>query len=310
MPLIITIIVTYNGEKWIDECLASLLQSTHPTKIFIIDNASTDRTRTIIRQKYPDLLLIKNSTNTGFGQANNIGIEYAFTQNAGFVFLLNQDAYVKSDTLEQLVKTSNLHPEYGIISPLQMDGSGKKLDVLFRKFISNNYSDEFIQDIEIGAANLPEIFPVRFVNATSWFIPMKCLQTTGLFSPLFYHYGEDNHYCSRAQYHGFTVGIIPTATVLHDKIYETGGVNLLLRKIQLDPLYILLDIRRSMVMAYLIVFWKLVGYTWKGISKKSPAILKLTLRQTGWVFTHFSLISKTRKESKIPFIDNNSKYLK
>ncbi|MEO9210288.1 MAG: glycosyltransferase family 2 protein [Ginsengibacter sp.] len=302
MQIIITILVTYNGEKWINQCIECILRSSIPTKLIIVDNASTDSTKTIIRQKYPELYLVENNVNTGFGQANNIGINYALSQNADFVFLVNQDAYLNSDTLEKLLIISNLHPEYGIISPLQMDGSGNNLDMLFRKFISNNYSDDFIHQIETHAPDLPGIFPVRFVNATAWFITKKCLQTTGLFNPIFYHYGEDNHYCSRAQYHGFKVGISTDAKMQHDKIYDVPGDKLLLRKIQLDPLYILLDIRRNLVIAYLLVFWKLIGYTQKGISKKSKAILKLAGQKASWVFTHFSLVRNIRRESKVPFI--------
>lgn len=49
----------------------------------------------IIKEQYPQVILIENHENLGFGKANNIGIEIALKNNANFVFLLNQDAWVK-----------------------------------------------------------------------------------------------------------------------------------------------------------------------------------------------------------------------
>lgn len=302
MPDLIAIIVTYNGEKWIGTCLDCLLKSVLQPKIIIIDNASTDQTKTIIKERFPLLHLIENDKNIGFGQANNIGMEYALSQGAEFVFLLNQDAYLYPDTLEKLTDIHLGHMEYGIISPLQQDGSGMALDRLFRKFISNNYPQDFVKKIESGDPDLPSVFPVRFVNAAAWLITVKCLRTTGLFNPLFYHYGEDNNYSSRAQYHGFKVGITPAAAVRHDRIYEDQGAKLLQRQIQLVPLYILLDLRKPLFTACLIVFWKMVGYSWKGLKRKSPAILRLTFHRITWFLSNFSLIRKTRKETKKTYL--------
>lgn len=302
MSEIITIIVSYNGERWIQQCLDCLSRSTVQTEIVIVDNASTDSTRAIIRKHYPGVVLLENKLNKGFGQANNVGMEYAITQKAEFVFLLNQDAYPYPDTLEKLLSIHARHPEYGIISPVQKEGTGEKLDVLFSSFIANNYPEAVVRKIENAAPDSPEIFPVRFVNATSWFISMKCLQVTGLFSPLFYHYGEDNHYCSRAQYHGFKVGVATTTAVRHDKAYHISPDDLLQRKIKLDPLYILLDIRKGIGLVYLIVCWKLVGYGWKSICRRSPAISGTVVREAVWILTHVSLIRETRMESKIPYM--------
>jgi len=104
MNVIYVVIVTYNGMQWIDKCLDSLIHSSIPLNIIIIDNLSTDGTVDFIKHKYPTVELVETGKNLGFGKANNIGITHAVKQNADYVFLLNQDAWVGLNTIDELVK--------------------------------------------------------------------------------------------------------------------------------------------------------------------------------------------------------------
>jgi GT2 family glycosyltransferase len=298
MLQVLVIIVTYNGEKWIEACLNCLSKSAREASVMIIDNASTDNTKKIIKDKFPSFQLIEEEDNLGFGQANNIGMKYAVQNGFDYVFLLNQDAYVSPDTISVLASIHEKHPEFGIISPLQLDGKGKALDELFRRFIVNNYPEDFVQKIESHSGDVPEVFPVRFVNAAAWFISKECLQKVGLFHPLFYHYGEDNNYCSRSQYHGFKAGITPLAAVCHDKIYDHDRHKLLLRQIHLVPLYILLDLRKKRGLTRLLATWKIIGYYWKGIRFHSSDIRRLVFSEFKWILRNRKIISDARAEMK------------
>src|SRR5699024_4123474 len=120
MLKVIVIIVTYNGEKWIQTCLSCIQRDQYPVEVIVIDNASTDQNKEIIRNEFPDIRLIENNTNLGFGQANNIGMQIALKKQADYVFLLNQDAYIYPDTIIKLLSVLKQHPEYGIVSPLQL----------------------------------------------------------------------------------------------------------------------------------------------------------------------------------------------
>ena len=77
-----TIIVTYNGDKWIEKCLRSLRDSTLSLSVLVIDNASTDKTVNIVKEQFPEFQLIETGANLGFGKANNIGLEMALQKNA------------------------------------------------------------------------------------------------------------------------------------------------------------------------------------------------------------------------------------
>ena len=88
---ILVIIVSYNFERWIDRCLNSLRQSEQQADVVVIDNASQDRTVSLIESRYPEVRLIKSKENLGFGRANNIGMKIALKEGYDAVFLLNQE---------------------------------------------------------------------------------------------------------------------------------------------------------------------------------------------------------------------------
>ena len=60
---ILTIIVSYNFERWMKPCLESLTHSVHPTDVLVIDNGSTDHTVSLLREAYPWVHLIANGEN-------------------------------------------------------------------------------------------------------------------------------------------------------------------------------------------------------------------------------------------------------
>lgn len=183
------LIVTYNGMPWLKQCLDSC--ASYP--IIIADNASSDETVCFIETNYPNVTVLKQSNNLGFGQANNIGIRYALDQGAEQVFLLNQDAYLVGSALEVLMEFQKQHPEYGVLSPIHITGDQKKLDKNFSNFMLKEKTGQFYSDFVLGN-RLAAVYEVSFVNAAAWLVSKKCLESVGGFDPLFFHYGEDDNY--------------------------------------------------------------------------------------------------------------------
>lgn len=215
MVITYVIIVTYNGMKWIEECLKSVLNSSIPVSVVVIDNCSTDKTTNFIKTEFPDVILLEQNKNLGFGRANNIGMSYALKHDADFVFLLNQDAFVEPNTIERLIETAQQNPEYGILSPIQTDYSGNLLENYFFKFMAEDKSRTFYSDFVLKN-NLKKIYDIDFIQAAAWLLPKKTLKTIGGFDPHFFHYGEDNNYCQRVLFHNLKIGVVSTAFIRHD----------------------------------------------------------------------------------------------
>lgn len=214
---IIAIIVTYNGMKWYKKCFNSLIESTIPVQTIIIDNNSTDDSVQFIKENYPQFKLIESNLNLGFGKANNIGLKYAIQEDADFVFLLNQDAWVKTNTLEGLVDKIKESPNFGIVSPIHLSGSEDNLDPHFSTYIQSDSCPNLLSDFVIKGNAEDRIYPVKFVNAALWLISKQCIYDVGGFDPIFPHYGEDDNYIGRIQYHGYEIGIYPKVFGVHDR---------------------------------------------------------------------------------------------
>lgn len=204
MALVKTIIVTYNGEHYIEKCIASVLNSSIQTDIIIIDNNSSDNTVKIISEKFPSVELIRSNKNHGFGKANNIGISRAIKNDFDYILLLNQDAYLEKNTIEGLMQIHKKNHDYGILSPIHYNNNNS-IDHLFYKNIGENFTKN------VGVSE------VKFINAAIWLISSECINVNGGFMPIFPHYGEDDNYCHRVRFSGYKIGYCPNLTAIHDR---------------------------------------------------------------------------------------------
>jgi GT2 family glycosyltransferase len=205
------VIVTYNAMPWIQKCL----ESTLPYPVIVVDNSSVDDTVVFIRNNFPSVTLLPQKNNLGFGKANNIGIAKALELKAKAVFLLNQDAYLIDNCLDKLWTIQQAAPNYGILSPIHINGKQTKLDSGFSKYVKNTQNSDFFSDFVLK--NIQTVYDVPFVNAAGWLLSEKCITTVGGFDPLFFHYAEDDNYCHRVLYHGLKVGVVSEAFLIHDR---------------------------------------------------------------------------------------------
>lgn len=216
-PRVTVVVVTYNGAQWIEKCLRSVQESSLEPHIIVIDNKSNDGTIECIKSNFSKIELIEENVNHGFGKANNIGIRKALDQGTDYVLLLNQDAYLEKNTIENLVSAFDEEVgNTGIISPLHLAPSGE-IDFGFQDHIKRYApisSQRSILSKERG------LFEVGFVNAACWMLSRMAIETVGGFNPLFPHYGEDNDYINRLVFHGLQVRVLSSTNIIHDRIQK------------------------------------------------------------------------------------------
>jgi GT2 family glycosyltransferase len=111
-PLVSISLVTYNGMRWIDACLESVLAQSHPAVEFVLlDNASTDGTAARLdtfSDEHASVQLVQSTENLGFAAAHNRNLERA---QGAFVCLLNQDVVLDPDFLKEALKAFEKHSE-------------------------------------------------------------------------------------------------------------------------------------------------------------------------------------------------------
>lgn len=203
-------------KDWIQKCFDSIINSTIPVKIIAIDNNSSDNSVEFIKKNYPEVYLIENKENKGFGGANNQGLKYALENGAEYFFLLNQDAWVDSNTIENLVKISKVDSDFGVVSPIHLNGNGNALDYNFSNYVVPNNCENLYSDLALNKVE-NKIYESEFICAAAWLLTKKCLEKVGGFSPTFFHYAEDDNYIHRLKYKGLKIGVYPKVFIYHDR---------------------------------------------------------------------------------------------
>ena len=210
---IAVVIVSYNGQEWIRECLKSLADCLRVTQIIVVDNASADKTCQIIQTEFPAVNLIQLPRNTGFGFANNVGISLALRSEIHGVLLLNQDARVAPDMVQQLATASDKSPHLGILSPLQLNYDGSLIHRGFLKYLAMSCNEY----LTAAAMSRPlDVYDFPNAPAAIWYLPKNTLKSVGGFDPLFFVYCEDSDYVNRTFAAGLKMALVPSAVGFHD----------------------------------------------------------------------------------------------
>lgn len=119
------VIVSYNVRQYLDECLDSVKKALYgiDSEVFVVDNASSDDTLSVLPPKYPWVHFIANQDNVGFSRANNIAIRQATGE---YVLLLNPDTNVAEQTLSEAVSFMDGHPQAGGAGVMMLNGDGTR----------------------------------------------------------------------------------------------------------------------------------------------------------------------------------------
>ena len=211
---VVVVIISFNGEKWIEECIKSILQNGYSNiEIVVVDNASKDKTISIIRTKFKKVILFEQRKNVGFGRGCNIGFRYAMSQKSEYVLLLNQDIKLDRHCIENMVGVCEKNKKIGIASPLQMDYAGLHIDSHFKRLY--NLESETIADS--GKLSRDSI-EVDTIIGASMLLRSEVIKAIGGFDPIYFMYHEEGDLCRRAKYHGIQIHIVPKAIVCHKHI--------------------------------------------------------------------------------------------
>ena len=199
------ILVAYNSEKVIASAIASLLADAAVEKIIVVDNCSHDNTRDMIRRDFPQVTLIENPRNDGFGPANNIALARV---SGDYALLVNPDAVMNAGAIEKLLLASERHPDAAIVAPALYDEQGK----LHHSFKRNVFDRESSRDKLV----VPEgEMCAEFLSGAVMLFNMELMRQVGFFDPNIFLYYEDDDICLRVRNAGFSLVYVPAAHAVH-----------------------------------------------------------------------------------------------
>ncbi len=188
-------LVTWNGEKFINNCLDSLLnQSYEDFSIQILDNGSMDKTREILAKDYPQILVEKKDRNLGFAKAYN---QLMLRSKSDYVLIVNQDMVFAKDFLKEMVNMIEQNENIGVVGPclyrlIDFEKS-EVIDSLGLKIFKNyQVVDTYAGEKDV---NVPERFEVFGISGAVALFRKKALESVRFeneyFDNDFFAYKED-----------------------------------------------------------------------------------------------------------------------
>lgn len=215
------IIVNYNGGAYLRRCLHALSQQTKPpVSVILVDNASNDGSCDGLETEFPDVRLLRQSTNLGFAAANNLAAKLA--DNTTWLALLNPDAFPEADWLERLMETAQRHPDVAAFGsqalladhPDLIDGIG---DVYHISGLA--WRREHNRPASKVAKTMREIFSPC---AAAALYRSDRFREVGGFDEAYFCYFEDVDLGFRLRLAGYACLYVPEARVLHQGSASTG----------------------------------------------------------------------------------------
>lgn len=192
-------------------CLASVAASDRlPEAVIVVDNASTDGSIESVQRRFPEVEILRNAENRGFGSACNRGIEQAVERRCDFVLMLNQDALLEPETLASILELATAHPRAAIVgaktvsttraadgSPVLLyNGAWRRVLPLWQRIPGIGGSSRTAS---------PEPREVDYVWGHGMLVRCAALDEVGDFDAGFFMYYEDLDLCWRMQRAGWEI---------------------------------------------------------------------------------------------------------
>lgn len=215
------ILVSYNTAEITIKSLQHLYLSSHELKmeVVIVDNASRDNSVELISENYPEIPLIKNKINVGFGRANNQALPYI---SGRYVLLLNTDAFVDKTVIAQTIAYMEMNPKCGILG-VKLIGEHGDLQPSCRYFPTpwNIFLDSTglkgyfknVQMVDDMDWDHNSVRSCDWVPGCYYLVRREVIDQVGLFDPLYFMYCEEVDHCFSTKKAGWDVAYYPIPVV-------------------------------------------------------------------------------------------------
>ena len=224
------IFVNYNTSQLTQDAIKSVYEKTKNItfEIIVVDNASVDNSVEDIKTAFPEVNVIANTKNVGFGRANNIGMKIAKGQ---YFFLLNTDAYLLNNAIEVLFNfmEEKTNDHVGITGGHMFRENGNDCISAanfpnFKLFVKGSFWKHFYKK-SFYINEKPKLLPVReknpyevdYVSGADFFVRRSIIERIGGFNKRFFLYFEETELCLRLKrkIKDSKIMIVPDARIVH-----------------------------------------------------------------------------------------------
>jgi GT2 family glycosyltransferase/nucleoside-diphosphate-sugar epimerase len=227
------IIVNFNAGYLLTDCVRSVLSSTLPVEVIVVDNKSTDLSLGYLRREWGNdgrLRIIENPDNLGFARANNIAIG---STQGDYLLFLNPDCLIPPRTLEGMLATLEAYPEAGMAGCLirnpdgsEQPGCRRSVPTPWRTFIRitrlntfSKYHPRFHSYVQTGQPMPTEPIEVEAISGAFMLVRRSAVDRVGVMDEGYFMHCEDLDWCMRFRQTGLKILFVP-----HIEIMHVGGV--------------------------------------------------------------------------------------
>ena len=240
------VIVSWNVRGLLEACLISVYESLKSSnlnrKVWVVDNASTDGSAEMVRERFPQARLMANETNVGFASANNQALQamgFPSTERhelSRYVLLLNPDTEVLDDALTTMVRFLDDNPHAGVAGAKLLYPDGRLHHSAFAfPTLAQAFLDFFPLHYRLLNSRLNgryprrlyergEPFPIDHPLGAALMARGEAIQEVGLLDERFFIYCEEIDWCMRIKKAGWGIYCVPRAEVVHHVAESTGQV--------------------------------------------------------------------------------------
>jgi len=233
MKPISVIIVNFNAGGFLSDCVRSVVASTVPVEVIVVDNQSTDNSLDTLRRDFPGedrLKIIENQENLGFAKANNIALPFA---QGDYVLFLNPDCLIRPDTLVNMLAVMEKYPQAGMAGCLirnpdgsEQAGCRRAVPTPWRTFVRltslyrfSKYHPKLKSFVQTDTPLPTEPVEIEAISGAFMLVRRSALEKVGPLDEGYFMHCEDLDWCMRFRQLGFQILFVPDVEILH-----VGGV--------------------------------------------------------------------------------------
>lgn len=203
-PSLSVIVVNYNTSDFLVRCLNSIAsESDQDIEVIVVDNASQDGSKDIIKKNFPWVRLIANDRNLGFAHANNQALKVS---RGAYVHFLNPDTEVRHGAFKAMIEFMESSPKIGLAGTRILNPDGSVQLSVDKRYPGEKYASGELKGLKGDLA---------WVSGASMIARRGIVDDLGGFDERFFLYGEEQDLCLRVRKAGWIVGFIPDAVVIH-----------------------------------------------------------------------------------------------
>ncbi|MEZ5447983.1 MAG: glycosyltransferase family 2 protein [Thiolinea sp.] len=231
-PQLSIILVSYTTADYMQRALNAVYQETRASsfEVIVVDNASSDHSVALLREQFPEVILIESATNLGFAGGVCLGVAQA---RGDYLLLLNPDTLVLEQAIDRLMSFAQAHPDHGIWGGVTLNNDlslntqhawarPSFADLLFSALgLSKAFQHSCLfNHANYGCWQRDSVKEVDILSGCFFLTTRQLWDELGGLDPQFFMYAEEADYCLRAISKGYQPIVTPDARLIHH-----GGVS-------------------------------------------------------------------------------------